>query len=309
LFSDLVLEFPPSAQPVKIWCFPFAGYTPSLHTPRALADNLLKTGRFGAGCYDVASTCNQDGVGPGGLAAAAWLFEQYHTPEAAEARTLAKQAFDACRRRDRAGVHSNQCYYLLNGCEYMVLLGYQDYRAYAAQLGDRILAQQAPDGSFTWLNFQFRNMIGLWRAWKLTGERRFLQGFQRALKTLAFRDGVLYWKDRPVTVGDDFTGALPVAIYGALGDYEALQAVLKARKAYVDDRGFQACSDLNPYMLGFSLRAQPASASLAKKLLVPLGSCVRYSKEGAVLLARPSCYFVNSHTPLAENLGLGLPSY
>ena len=185
----------------------------------------------------------------------------------------------------------------------MVLLGYPEYREHARHWGARILSMQKPDGSFAWSDFQFRNIIGLERAWLLTGDERFKQGFERALATIEYRPDGLYWKGAPA--GGDFVGALPTAIFGSLGRTKELAQVLKLRANYINDEGFQACSDLNPYMLGFSLRALELARQPRKQ--VGLREFVRYDEKNVQVLAAPTCYAVNLHNPVAKAVSFPLP--
>lgn len=302
LLDSMRLEFSGS-EPVELAVLPFSGFPEGLKSPRTMADNYLATGKLGAGIYDPVWTVNENGIGPGGLAAAAWLFREFGAPEAEEAEQVALAAYRATLDREREGVTTQQLYHLIHGCEYMLLLGHLEYRSAALQWGDRMLADQAEDGSWPWLNFQLRNMIALIRVERLTLEPRFNAALAKALSTLEWRDEGLFWKGQPGGL-DDFTGALPVAIYGALGRFELAQRSMDSNTNYIDDRGFSACSDLNPYMLGISLGS--ASLPTEPKLKLGLGQFAGYNEERAWLLEGPSCYVVTAYQPLDAQVTLPL---
>ena len=304
LFSDVALDYRndrPSS--VRLTVLPFDGHPPELKTPRALAENILRTGHLGVGVFDPVTTATSSGLGPGEFAAAAWLFRKYHAPEATEADDLAVKAMRAMVALDQAGTTNIQLFYLINGCEYLHLLGHTEFDPWARTWADRILAMQKPDGSWEWLNFQMRNMIALLRAYDLLGDKRYLDAYNRAVATLEYRDGGLYWKGK-LDQGEDFQGATPFACFGHTGRVDLARQALAAKLNYIDDRGFFACSDLNPYMLGFS--AKGLGIKPQPKLILGLTDFARYDMSGTERLAFPTAYVVNPHHPLARAIDFPL---
>ncbi len=304
LFSDVMLDYRnDAASTVRLSVVPFDGYPPSLKTPRAIADNLLRTGHMGTGVFDPVTTATSSGLGPGEMAAAAWLFRKYHAPEAAEADDLAVMSMRAMVDLDTAGTTNIQLFYLINGCEYMHLLGHTEYDRWARTWADRIVSMQNPDGSWAWLNFQLRNMIALLRAYDLLGDRRYLDAYDRGAATLTYRDGNLYWKGS-LDQGDDFEGATPFACFGHTARLDLAREAIDARLNYIDDRGFFACSDLNPYMLGFS--AKGLGLRTGPKLILGLTDFARYDASVIEKLAFPTAYVVNPHHPMARAIDFPL---
>jgi len=301
LFDQLALEYDNAAPAdVRITLMPFDGYPRELKTPRAIAQSILRAGKLGAGIYDPVASASSNGLGPGGMAAAAYLLRKYNAPEAEEAEELALQCMQAFVALDRAGTTTQQLYHLLNGCEYLHLMGHTEYDQWARTWADRILQMQAEDGSWAWLNFQLRNMIALLRAHNLLGDHRYRQAFDRALATLDCRTDGLYWQGK-LDRHDDFAGAGPFAIYGHIGDVGAAQQILRLRAAYVDDQGFFGCSDLNPYMLGFS--AKGLGIVREPKLVLGLTEFAQYGAGGVRRVARPTAYVVNPYHPMSLSVG------
>lgn len=301
--NNITLEYKnESPAKVKITLMPFQSYPESLITPRTIAENILKTGKTGTGIYDCVTTANGSGIGPDGLAAAAYIFKKYNCPEAKEAETLAVDSMRAFINLDKAGAQTNELYYLISGCMYLHLLGYTEFDEWARIWADRMLASQNPDGSWRWLNFQLRCMEGLMRAYELLGDQKYLDAVNLGLKTLEYKDNNLYWKGN--VSRDDFCGATTYALFGNLGIKDLAQKALDARKHYIDDRGFFACSDLNPYMLGFA--AAGLDMPKEPKQIVGLTESIIYNYDGVKVQNMPTCYVVNQHHPLADTFNFKL---
>ena len=76
------------------------------------------------------------------------------------------------------------------------------------------------------------------------------------------------------------------------------QKALDARFRYIDDRGFVACSDLNPYMLG--LAAKGLGMPVEPKQVLGLTDFLLYDFKGVRKQNMPTSYIVNLHHPLAK---------
>lgn len=304
LWTDLVLEYENRTPgKVRLTLMPFAGYPDSLKAPRAIAENLLKTGRFGTGWYDPVYTTNCNAIGPDGMAAAAYLFKKYGTPEAKEAERFAVKCMQATVDMDRAGTRTNELYYLLRGCTYMHLMGHKEFDPWMRTWADRLLAAQKPDGSWEWLNYQLRCMEGLLHAYETLGDVKYLDAVKKGLTTMSYKDGNLYWQNQ-VQYYDDFGGALTTALYGYLGMPDMVQKALGARKNYVSDGGYVACSDLNPYMLG--LAAHGLGLKSGKKLILGLTDWAIYDDKQIRRVDFPTAYVVNPNHPLAGKVDFEL---
>lgn len=305
LYSSIGLEYQ-NDHPgkVRLIVFPFDGFPETLKAPQILAENILKTGKFGLGIFDPVATSTSNGLGPEAMAAAAWMFHKHGTPEAAEAEAFALQCMRAYTTLDMAGTHTEQLYYLINACRFLAELGHPEYLPWVKTWADRILEMQQQDGTFAWLNFQFRCMAALLKADEITGDHRYRAAFDKALATISYRDNKLFWKGS-VQQEEDFAGALPFALYGHLGLRELAQASLDARSGFIDDRGFQACSDLNPYMLGFS--AAGLLKPLNHPLILGLKDFVQNVNGQFVATRFPSAYVVNPYHPMSLDVDFELP--
>lgn len=298
LINEMVLEYENDVPAkVKITLMPFAGYPATLKAPRAIVENVIKTGKTGMGFYDVSWTTNSSGIGPDGLAAAAYMFKKYDCPEAKEAEKLAVDAMRACIKLDKQSVRTNELYYLISGCMYLHQLGYTEFDEWARIWADRMMSMRLEDGSWAWLNFQLRCMEGLLRAYELLGDEKYLDAVKTALKTIEYKDNNLYWKGN-VDYYDDFGGATTYAIFGFLGMKDMAQKALDARFRYIDDRGFVACSDLNPYMLG--LAAKGLGMPSEPKHVLGLTDFLLYDFNGIRKQDMPTSYIVNPHHPLSK---------
>ena len=305
LYSSISLEYQ-NDRPgkVRLTIFPYDGFPESLNVPQILAENILRTGKFGMGVFDPVATSTSNGLGPEAMSAAAWMFRKHGAPEAAEAEAFALQCMKACTTLDLAGTHTEQLYYLINACRNLAELGHPEYLPWVKIWADRILEMQQPDGTFAWLNYQFRCMAALLKAYEITGDHRYRDAFDKALKTLEYRDNKLYWKGS-AQQEEDFAGALPFALYGHLGLREMAQTALDTRAGFIDDRGFQACSDLNPYMLGFS--ATGLTKPLNPPLVLGLKEFVRTDAGKVSVVRRSTAYVVNPYHPMSSEVDFKLP--
>jgi hypothetical protein len=305
LIDDLVLEYA-NDRPgrLRLVVYPFTGYPEGLQTPRAIADSIGATGKLGCGVYDPVFTATADGLGPEAIAAAAWLLKRAGLPEAGEAEALAVQMMRDTLDRERRGVRTEQLYYLVDAPRRLAALGHPEFLDQTAVWGQRILAMQRPDGSYQWLDQQFRMMIALLKLADNTGDARYRAAFDRAAATVSYRDDRLYWKGQAQSAGD-FAGALPFGIDAHLGQRQAAATVLRSRAGLIDDRGFQACSDLNPYMLGFAFAGWGQRSE--KQVRLSLTEFATYSLGPTAGREWPTAYVVNPWQPFGMAVGYPLP--
>lgn len=292
-WAEVALEYD-APMSVTLRLAPFIGYPRSLQAVHRLMRQASSTGRFAVNGLDPTWTTNCNGIGPDGLAAAAWLFRRYNAPEAAEAEEMAVAAMHATWQRDREGQRTHEVYNLINGLCWLHRLGHTEFDPYLRTLADRAADAQLPDGSWMWCDFQLRLMVSLLRAWEVLSEPRWMDAVRRGLTTLSYRDNTLFWKGKPEYYGD-FSGALTLAIYGFLGDRQNAQQALDARDAYIDDRGFSACSDLSPYVLGIGARG--LSLKQSPRLTLKLNEFAWYDEVQVERRQDPTAYWVNPYHP------------
>ena len=282
--------------PVRVWVIPFDGVTPAMDYPRAMARLLDNKGKVDTGGFDPVRTLYRDDTICAGFAAAAYLFGKYHRPEFSEALRLAKETTDHLMALQREGIQSNELYHPIAACCYLMLAGQPGYRSYLETWADRVVGMQSPDGTWPWLNFQLRCMIALLRAHDTTGDQRYQDAFDRALRTISIQDGHLIWKGKPAPFEETFDGALLAAVQGHEGNLASLPEVLRlADEGFLGDYGYCRCSDLDEYALGFS--AKGLHLPTEPKRILRLNEFVRYGPDGLTVLAHPTSSVHNGEYP------------
>ena len=300
LYSDISLEFnSPTPASVRVSIYPFDGYPSSMRTPRAVAENIVKTGRLGCQGFEPAYGCTSLSIGPNGIAASAYLFTKYKLPESAEARKLAAACMDSAIDMELHGNQTPRLNHLIAGVQYLHLLGYTKYDVWARKWADRLIKSQSEDGSWLWFDYQWLCMIGMLRAYDITGDAKYIDAYRKALSTIEYRDSSLYWKGNPVK-DDAFSGATAFAGSGYMGDKKMAEDALKFNSHFIDDTAF-GC-DLNPYMLGFSARRLDFKKQ--PKLILGIDEFVEYTDTIVRKLDRPTAYIVNPNHPFAKKAGM-----
>ncbi|MHB0998674.1 MAG: hypothetical protein ACYC27_05455 [Armatimonadota bacterium] len=298
LYSDISLKFDsPVPTTVRVSIYPFDGYPASMKTPRAVAENIVRTGRLGCNGFEPAYGCTSLSLGPNGMAAAAYLFTKYKLPEADEARKLAKACMDAAIDIEMHGNETPRLNHLIAGVEYLHLLGYKEYDVWARKWADRLIRNQSEDGSWLWFDYQWLCMIGMLRAYDITRDAKYMDAYNKALATIEYRDSPLYWKGKPVS-DDGFAGATAFAGAGYLGDMKMAQDAIDFNSNFINDAAF-GC-DLNPYMLGFSARMM--NLKKQPKLILDIDEFAEYTGTTVRKLDRPTAYIVNPNHPFAKKI-------
>lgn len=298
LYSDISLEFDsPAPTTVRVTILPFDGYPASMRTPRAVAENIVRTGRLGCNGFEPSYGCTSLSIGPNGMAAAAYLFTKYKLPEADEARKLAVACMDAAVDIEMHGNQTPRLNHLIAGVQYLHLLGHKEYDVWARKWADRLVQGQAKDGSWPWLDYQWLCMIGMLRAHDITGDAKYMDAYRRALATIEYRDSALYWKGKPVN-DDGFGGATAFAGSGYMGDMKMAADALRFNSHFIDDTAF-GC-DLNPYMLGLSARGLRLKKQ--PKLVLGIDEFAEYTGTVVQKLDRPTAYIVNPNHPFARQI-------
>jgi hypothetical protein len=282
----------------RVWVMPFDAVPPSLEYPRTMA-NLLKqnNGMVDTHGFDPVRTLYRDYTICAGFASAAYLFHKYHLPEYPMALKLAKESVDHYMTLQNAGVQSNELYFPIAACQYLVLAGQPQYQTALRFWADRVVDMQSEDGSWSWLNFQLRCMIALLRAYDTTGDKRYLSSFQRAERTVQVRGKSLFWKGAPTSIEETFAGALLLANLGHQGDMKDIPAIISiADEGSLGDYGSCRCSDLNEYALGFS--AKGLHLPLKPKYILSLKDFVIYNSKKVKILHHPTAAVKNLEYPV-----------
>ena len=288
------------ARSARVWVIPFDDVSPSMHYPQTMALLLQKNnGYMNVKCFDPVRNLNRDYTICAGFAAAAYLFHKYRIPEYPHALRLAERTTDYYMALQTKGTQSNELYFPIAACQYLMLSGQPRYEAFLKIWGDRIVRMQAPDGAWPWFNFQLRNMIALLRAYDATHDKRYLASCQRALETIRIGRNKLYWRGKPASIEDAFDGALLLAVLGHQNELAQIPDIIHlADKGFLGDYGFCRCSDLDEYALGFS--AKGLHLQREPKHILSLNQFAEYGARGVIIVNHPTAFVRNRRYPVTN---------
>lgn len=234
---------------------PFEWFDPNMNWPRSVANNILSTGKYGANGFDPTYSCNLEGLGPMGTAAAAQILKKYGDALAGEAEILAKNVLDGAVQAETRGAKSH----VLNGpiaaCEYLIQAGNTSYTSQLRTWADQIISEQAADGTWPWYDLQTRNMVALLKAYRSTQDSKYLNAYNKARSSMTYSNTGVGWKGTTVTASLPLHGGADLGFLGYMGDWTAISQLSSIQDHYFNDSGIWNCSDINPYFVGFSLRA------------------------------------------------------
>lgn len=280
---------------------PFDGYESLLKTPRAIAENIVRTGTLGCNGFDPVSNANSTSLGPNGISAAAYLFRKYGLQEAKEAEDLAVKCMDAAIAWENAGMHSWRPWHLIIAADNLNALGHPEYKSWAVKWADRIISEQSPDGTFMWYDYQWLCALGLLRAYELTNKPEYKAAYDKTVSTVEYKDDSIFWNGKQIT-DDGFGGATAFSVFGHLGEIESAEKVLSFNKD-IDDRAF-GC-DLNPYMMGYSAKGMKYNTE--PKIILGIDEFAEYTGGTVRKLDHPTAYLVNPYHPFSDKIDFRLP--
>lgn len=304
-FNSLELVYSGASTPSLV-AVPFQGVDGDLSWPLQVAENLVSRGVYGARGYDPSYLCGDEGLGPGALAAAAYVFKKYDSPLAAQAEELALRAMDACYAASyERGVTPGRTNDHIAGCGYLAAMGYDQYVDMAEYWGNFVLFSQGADGSFG--VFDARLVLGLQRTWDITGNLAYREAVDRYKKSIAYYPDRIEMGDRILTGHVLFLGGTELAYLGYDGDTENLSNVFDFTANCIDDTGVFSCSDINPYFLGWSMNGtmEKKYELSEKKALVGRDESVLYYSDGSYdILDYPTAYINNPYRHSKRTLTL-----
>ena len=291
-YASLVMEFSDLDEPT-ITAVQLGGIDTNLKYAYYVADHLTDDFTYGTNGYDPSFLADHS---LGGLAAGAYLMKKYEVDGWQEAVERAALALKECDRAiSERGYIPSYWQSAIAGCHFMVLMGEDEatYRRLAAKWADRIVADQAADGSYTWL--ESRNPIATLTAYDITGNEKYLTAARRWLGANEYtEDGVIY--RGKLYEETSFTGTGDLILMNRFGYEDALETILAIEEGNIDDSGFFACSDINPYFLGYSLQdLMNVSYDVSeKKTKVGLGYYVMYDADGNYTISDCPNVYVNN---------------
>ncbi len=288
-YTALVLEFgaddEPRASTVKL-----NGIDTDLEFAYYVVDHLTDGFTYGCNGYDPSYLSDHS---LGGLAAGAYLMKKYDVNGWERAVGLAAEALSGCEAAITERNYIPSVWQsAMAGCHFMVMAGEEPdkYRALASKWADRIVADQAPDGTYTWLDG--RNPVATLIAYDITGNEKYLQSARRWIESVEYTAYGVIYRGR-LYESPAFNGACDLILMNRFGYDDPLATVLALEREYVDDTGFFACSDINPYYLGYSLAdlMEVGYAPDRLKTVLSLGQYVTYEADGSYTVTdHPSVY-------------------
>ena len=277
----------------------FQSFDNNCDWPRRLAKNIRETGTYGAGGFDPSYACDLEGLGPEGLAAAAYILKKYGDPLAGEAERLALKAMEAGMEAAARGNNPSFCYYRVAACDYLVRLGHTAYREKAHTCAALVYNEQNKQtGAFNW--FDARNPMTLLRAYDLTGDEKYKDALEKYKAAVVYMPNMILYKGEAYQSSSDliFAGAGDLGYLAHMGDVKKAGTVMTYAKS-MSDSGVHYSSDLNPYFMGWSLKGlmEVSYPANRKKQIIGAGEFVLYTADGKVeVLSSPTCYINNPYS-------------
>ena len=232
-----------------------------------------------------------------GLAAAAWLLQEYGHPLAPQVKEAAVEAFDAVVRSERRGYHGTYGYNAISAAGYLRRVAPErfDYGRWVSLWAGRDLERRPPGASAPpWSDTAMRAIRGWREAGRITGDAVFREAADKGLAqfdlpaadvldAIIWKGGALPWN------GYDCNGAsMLLGEWGCRRDPRAQTFIERAAAKSVCDFGYAplvtwTCDDLLPYYVGYSLPAVFPDGSLTgPKRRVKLDEFVAYDRSGKV---------------------------
>ena len=295
-YTDIEFVYSGSDKPT-ISSVPFEGIDVNLNWAYRVAKHIVEEGTYGANGYDPTYVCGGEGLGPGALAAAAYIFKKYDSPLAQEAEAL---ALKANRDAYQASLERNHTpsYYLdrIQGCMFLNMMGYNEFVEVAGYYGQYVLSSQNSDGTFLW--FDPRNVLTLQLVYEIIDLTSYEEAIRRYRNALTYTDEYIVYKGETLRAHLDFYGAGDLGYLGHMGDKEAVAHVMRISADTFDDSGVFDCSDINPYFLGWSLKGMMNIQydQDDMKTIVKKGQSALYDADGNVeILDYPTAYMNNPY--------------
>lgn len=290
-FAALVLEFEGDEEPI-ISAVQLGGIDTDLEYAYYVMDHMMDDFTYGTNGYDPSYLADHS---LGALAAGAYLMKKYEVDGWQDAVERAATALKTCEKQIARNYIPSYWQSAIAGCHFMVLMDEDvaTFKTLAAKWADRIVSGQNADGSYTWL--ESRNPIATLTAYDITGNEKYLTAARRWLEANEYTDeGVIYRGQ--LYSETSFTGTGDLILMNRFGYDDPLGIILAIEGSNIDDSGFFACSDINPYYLGYSL-ADLMNVEYdieEKKAQIPLGQYVMYDADGHYTVTDCPSVYVNN---------------
>ena len=295
-YSEIQFVYAGDEQPT-LSSVPFESIDVNLSWAYRVAKHIVSEGTYGANGYDPTYICGTEGLGPGALAAAAYILKKYDSPLAAEAEAL---ALKANRSAYQASVERNHTpsYFLdrVQGAMFLNMMGYNEFVEVADHYAKNVLNSQNSDGTFYY--FDARNVLTLQLVYEIIDLRSYGEAIENYRSAVVYTDDHIEYKGQTLTSHLFLYGAGDLGYLGHMGDQEAVAHVMRISAESYDDSGVFDCSDINPYFLGWSLKGmmnvQYDQDDL--KTIVKKGQSALYDADGNVeILDYPTAYMNNPY--------------
>ena len=292
-FASMVLEFDEGDDPtISAVCL--TGMDVTLDFAYYVAENMVENFTYGTNGYDPSYICDHS---LGGLAAGAYLMKKYDVKGWEDAVELAATALN-----DRYAAYTSRNYNInymqsvMSGCHFMVLMDEDaaNFKKMAAAYADRLIAGQAADGTYTWL--ESRNPVATLIAYDVTGNEKYLTSARRWLEANTYtEDGVIY--KGQLYSEPSFEGAGDLILMNRFGYDDPLGVILPIVGDGINDSGFSSYnSDINPYFFGYSLAdLMNVKYDISeKKTQIALGQFCMYDADGNLTVTDAPNVYVNN---------------
>jgi hypothetical protein len=283
---------------VRVSLMPFLELDPAeCDNVFAAAEHVARDGHLGLKPWSpVRNSNNFMGTAPG-LAAAAWLLQEYGHPLAPRVKEAAIDAFDAIVRSEQRGYHGVYGYNAISAAGYLrrIAPGRFEYSRWVRLWAGRDQERRPPGMTVPpWSDTAMRAIRGWQEAGRITGDAAFRNAANKALAQFELPASepidCIVWKGKPLPWnGYDCNGAsMLLGEWGRRLDPRAHRFIERAAAKYVCDFGFTplvtyTCDDLLPYYAGYSLPAVFGESNLTgPKRRVKLDEFVAYDRTGKV---------------------------
>ena len=276
---------------------PFEAIDVDLDWAYRVAEHIVSDGTYGANGYDPTYICGTEGLGPGAIAAAAYIFKKYDSPLAKEAEELALKANRAAYEASVTRNHTPS-YFLdrVAGAFFLNKMGYSEFVEVGCYYANMVVNNQQPDGTFYY--FDPRNVLVMQIANEIIELSSYTNGVQKYRDAVTYTDEGVIYKGETLKAHLFLFGAGDLGYLGHMGDKEAIEHVMRISADSFDDTGVFDCSDINPYFLGWSLKGMMnvQYQDSDKKTIVPKGQAALYDADGNVqILNYPTSYINNPY--------------
>ena len=292
----------------KVWLYPYYHFdNPDIESIFRSAEQFLDKGTLMQNGYPSPQFINAI---PAGLAAGAYLLTRYNDPMAFTARVNAARLVNRLFAAEDEGEKLTRVFFTVKAAAWMAkterelgnAAGVQHYTALVDHSMARMCSPQSAYDGTGWPNgwTHFCSMKACWLAYDATGNKKYLDAYERALQVYTIDAKGIYRHGKKMDAPGGFetySGSLPLGVWGNAGKLDWVNQLINLNvpngwKGVPDPArplcdvwsdagaGPWAQDDANPEYVGFSLRG--AHLPQPKKYILPVGAFPSYDSNGVV---------------------------